>query len=94
MLILGLLLVATTGAFTGLVIADNLSGGPDYTVSVLGQDIATINTLAVFCSGFALALLFSLGLVLVTSRLHHRSRAHQPRHAMRLRRTTDPDTQA
>lgn len=62
MLVLGLLLLAATGAFTGLVIADNLSGGPEYTVSVLGQDIATLNTLAIFCSGVALALLFCLGL--------------------------------
>lgn len=52
MFLLGLLLLAATGAFTGLVIADNLSGGPEYTVSILGENIATINTLAVFCAGF------------------------------------------
>jgi hypothetical protein len=94
MLILGLLLLAATGAFTGLVIADNLSGGPEYTVSVLGQDIATMNMLAVFCSGLALALIFCLGLVMVTSRRHHRPRTHEPRHATRFRRTADPDARA
>lgn len=77
MLILGVLLLAAVGAFTGLLIADNLSGGPEYTVSVLGQDIATLNTLAVFCSGLALALLFCLGLAAVSSARHHRGR---PRH--------------
>jgi hypothetical protein len=87
MLILGLLLIAATAAFTGLVIADNLSGGPKYTASVLGQDIATMNTLAVFCSGLALALLFCLGLALVTTRRRHRPRTHEPRHALRVRRS-------
>ncbi|MBC7267231.1 MAG: hypothetical protein H5T76_00730 [Streptomyces sp.] len=74
MLLLGLLLLAAVGAFTGLLIADNLSGGPEYTVSVLGQDIATMNPLAVFCSGLALALLFCLALAAVGSARHHRGR--------------------
>lgn len=65
MLILGLLILACTGAFTGLVLADNLSGGPDYRVTVLGEHIATMNTLAVFCAGLALALLFGLGCLMV-----------------------------
>ncbi|MEU0119728.1 hypothetical protein ABZ137_40240 [Streptomyces bobili] len=72
MLILGLLLLAATGAFTGLVIADNLLGGPEYTVSVLGQDIVTLNTLAVFCAGLALALLFCLGLSMAATAAAHR----------------------
>ncbi|MFF5159578.1 hypothetical protein ACFY3N_25745 [Streptomyces sp. NPDC000348] len=78
MIVLGLLLLAAAGAFTGLVIADNLSGGPEYTVSVLGQDIATMNTLAVFCSGLALALLFCAGLSAVVSSAVHR-RHERPR---------------
>ncbi len=94
MLFLGLLLLAATGAFTGLVIADNLSGGPEYSVSVLGQHIATMNTLAVFCSGLALALLFCLGIALVTSRRHHRPRTHEPRHTMPFHRAADPDARA
>ncbi|MFC5669022.1 hypothetical protein [Streptomyces incanus] len=74
MLILGLLLLAAAGAFTGLVIADNLSGGPEYTVSILGQNIATMNALALFCSGLALALLFCVGLTAVASTAVHRRR--------------------
>ncbi|MFD8253045.1 hypothetical protein [Streptomyces werraensis] len=78
MLILGLLLLGAVGAFTGLVIADNLSGGPQYTVSVLGQDIATMSTLAVFCAGLALALLFCLGLAAVAFSVvrHRHERSH------------------
>ncbi|MEU0913275.1 hypothetical protein [Streptomyces althioticus] len=86
MLILGLLLAGAVGAFTGLVIAGNLSGGPQYTVSVLGQDIATMNTLAVFCAGLALGLLFCLGLAAVASsvvrRRHGRPRTY-PAHSRR-----------
>ncbi|MFE7649586.1 hypothetical protein [Streptomyces phaeoluteigriseus] len=69
---LGLILLAAAGAFTGLVIADNLSGGPRYTVSVLGREIATMNTLAIFCSGLALALIFCLGLAMVKGSATHR----------------------
>ncbi|MBT2422529.1 hypothetical protein J7F01_31390 [Streptomyces sp. ISL-22] len=98
MLLFGLLLLVATGVFTGLVIADNLSGGPEYTVSVLGQDIATMNTLAVFCSGLALALLFCLGLVMATSRRghsrHRRPRRHVIRGASPFRRTAGPDVRA
>lgn len=64
MLILGLLLLAGAGAFTGLAIADNRSGGPDYSVSVLGHSIATMNTLEIFCAGLALALIFCLGVAM------------------------------
>ncbi|GGQ15211.1 hypothetical protein ACFFKE_33760 [Streptomyces mutabilis] len=81
MLILGLLLLAAVGAFTGLVIADNLSGGPEYTVSVLGQDIGTMNTLAVFCSGLALALIFCAALSAVASTAAHRRRRRPRTHA-------------
>ncbi|MFI8084414.1 hypothetical protein ACIF6L_26890 [Kitasatospora sp. NPDC086009] len=65
MLLLGLLLMAAAGAFTGLLIADNLNGGPDYQVSVLGSDLVTLNSLAIFLAGVALALLFCLGLALI-----------------------------
>ncbi|MFJ9119202.1 hypothetical protein ACIRJO_27065 [Streptomyces sp. NPDC102394] len=47
MLILGLLLLAITGAFTGLVITGNLAGGPEYEVSMPGHHMITVNTLAV-----------------------------------------------
>ncbi|MFI8090763.1 hypothetical protein ACIF9R_20990 [Streptomyces sp. NPDC086080] len=75
LIVVGLLLLAAAGAFTGLLLADNLSGGPEFTVSVLGQDIATMNTLAVFCSGLALALLFCAGLGAVVGGARHRRRS-------------------
>ncbi|MFJ4670693.1 hypothetical protein [Kitasatospora purpeofusca] len=58
MLLFGLLLVAVTGAFTGLLIAGNLSGGPEYQVVLLGHDLVTLNSLGIFLAGLALALLF------------------------------------
>ncbi|EST35721.1 hypothetical protein M878_04930 [Streptomyces roseochromogenus subsp. oscitans DS 12.976] len=86
MLFLGLLLLAATGAFTALAIADNLSGGPQqYGVSVLGHHIATLSPLGLFCSGLALALIFCLGLAMVSGAAHHR-RSPRPRRAHR--RTT------
>jgi hypothetical protein len=86
MLFIGLLLLSATGAFTGLAIADNLSGGPEYTVSVL----VTMNTLAIFCSGLALALIFCLGLAMAMRGTAHRH--HSPR-AQRTR-VAGPDTVA
>ncbi|MEU9079316.1 hypothetical protein [Kitasatospora sp. NPDC048538] len=65
MFLLGFLLFAASGAFIGLLIADNLSGGPEYQVTVLGHDLVTLNSLAIFLSGVALALLFCLGLALM-----------------------------
>lgn len=78
MLFLGLLLLGATGAFTGLAIADNLGGGPEYTVSVLGHQIATMNTLAIFSSGLALALIFCLGVAVMMGAATHR-RHRRPR---------------
>lgn len=48
MLVLGLLLMAGAAAFAGLLIAYNLSGGPDYTVTLLGSEPFTISTLGLF----------------------------------------------
>lgn len=88
MLLLGLLLIAATAAFTGLVIADNLSGGPDYQVTVLGHTVATVNSLEIFLSGLALALIFCLGLAMMGTggvlakrrRLRLREARHAPGH--------------
>ncbi|MFJ9847059.1 hypothetical protein ACIRYZ_42855 [Kitasatospora sp. NPDC101155] len=66
MLLLGLLLMAASGAFVGLLIADNLAGGPEYQVTILGNHLVTLNTLGVFLSGVALALIFCLGVALVS----------------------------
>ncbi|BBB00057.1 putative membrane protein [Actinacidiphila reveromycinica] len=80
MLILGLLLLACTAAFVGLAIADNLSGGPQYDVTVLGQHIATMNGLALFCAGLALALIFGLGCMMaMTGGILHRRKARRYR---------------
>ncbi|MCW5253602.1 MULTISPECIES: hypothetical protein [unclassified Streptomyces] len=62
MLALGLLLMACAAAFAGLLIAYNLSGGPDYTVTLLGSTPFTINTLGAFLGGIALTLIFGLGM--------------------------------
>ena len=84
MLLLGLLLLAATGAFTGLLIADNLSGGPDYHVTVLGNTIATMNSLEIFLSGLALALIFCLGLAMMgTGGMLSRRRRTRMREARR-----------
>ncbi|WP_316528690.1 hypothetical protein [Kitasatospora brasiliensis] len=74
MLLLGLLLMAASGAFVGLLIADNLSGGPDYQVTILGTNLVALNSLSIFLSGVALALLFCLGLALtrLSRRVTHR----------------------
>nr|BFD86131.1 hypothetical protein StreXyl84_55320 [Streptomyces sp. Xyl84] len=77
MLLIGLLLLAATGAFTGLAIAGNMSGGPRYTVSILGNDIVTMNTLAIFSTGLALALLFCLGLSLLAGAAAHHRHNHR-----------------
>ncbi|MER6356127.1 hypothetical protein ABT186_30985 [Streptomyces sp. NPDC001634] len=90
MLFIGLLLLAATGAFTALAIEGNLSGGPDYTVSVLGHSIAAMNPLAIFSAGLALALLFALGLATTVSAATHHPRHKSPR-AHRRRRTTSVD---
>ncbi|RAJ45613.1 hypothetical protein K353_01113 [Kitasatospora sp. SolWspMP-SS2h] len=77
MLLLGLLLFAASGAFAGLLIADNLGGGPETGVTVLGHQIATMSTLGAFLAGLALALLFCAGLALMRGglrwRRHHRA---------------------
>lgn len=83
MLILGLLLLACTAAFVGLVIADNLGGGPDYAVTVFGHQIAVMNGLAIFCAGLALALVFALGAVLTMTGMKMRRRTGRRLHAAR-----------
>jgi hypothetical protein len=88
-MVLGLLLVASTGTFTGLLVADNRSGGPSHTVTLLGQRLATLNPLEIFSSGIVLALLFSLGLSMVGAA--RRSRAPGTRRRLRRRRRAAHD---
>ncbi len=79
MVLLGLLLMAGSAAFVGLAIADNRGGGPEYTVHMFGHTLATMNSLAIFCSGVALALIFTLGLWLfrATRRATRRQRSRR-----------------
>ncbi|QKW18121.1 hypothetical protein HUT16_02745 [Kitasatospora sp. NA04385] len=93
MLLLGILLFAASGAFAGLLIADNLGGGPETGVTVLGHQIATMSTLGAFLAGLALALLFCAGLALVGGglRMHRRHRRAVPADAAVVpERTDDP----
>ncbi|MER6072910.1 hypothetical protein ACFYZB_26260 [Streptomyces sp. NPDC001852] len=76
---IGLLLLVGAGAFTALAIAGNLSGGPEYTVSVLDHDVATMSGLALFSSGLALALIFCAGLAIMVSGATHAGRHRAPR---------------
>ncbi|MEU6256902.1 hypothetical protein [Streptomyces sp. NPDC047043] len=97
MLFIGLLLLGATGAFTALAIADNLSGGPEYTVTVLDHQIATMNMLAVFSSGLALALIFCLALMMVNGaahRRHRRTRAYDTGEVTHLDEMMGPDARA
>jgi hypothetical protein len=66
MLLLGLLLLGATGAFAGLLISENLDGGPDYTVTMFNNDLGTVNTLGAFLAGIALTLVFCLALALIS----------------------------
>jgi hypothetical protein len=79
-ILLGIILIAGSAAFTGLAIAYNLGGGPEYVVRMLGHNIVTMNTLAIFCAGLALALIFAFGLWLVSvgGRFHARRRTETP----------------
>lgn len=73
-IVLGLLIAAATAAFVALLIAYNTSGGPEYTVSMFDNDIATLDTLAVFAAGLGFALLFCLSLALVWAAMRARRR--------------------
>ncbi|GAB1330956.1 hypothetical protein [Streptomyces sennicomposti] len=77
MLLIGLLLLAATAAFVVLAIAGNMSGGPGYPVSVLGNHIATMSPLALFSAGLALALIFCLGMLLFLGTANHRRHSHK-----------------
>ncbi|MFD7644626.1 hypothetical protein ACFV4P_28715 [Kitasatospora sp. NPDC059795] len=79
MLLLGLLLFAASGAFAGLLIADNLGGGPETGVTVLGHNIGTVNTLGAFLAGIALTLMACAGIALMSAglRWHRRRRAER-----------------
>ncbi|WP_182453004.1 hypothetical protein [Streptacidiphilus sp. P02-A3a] len=94
MIFLGLLLLAATAAFTGLAVADNISGGPHDNITILGHQIANMSSLDVFLSGIALALVFCLGLALATgggARMHRRAAALGAARAEARRAIADRD---
>ncbi|MDQ0312629.1 VIT1/CCC1 family predicted Fe2+/Mn2+ transporter [Kitasatospora herbaricolor] len=76
LLLLGLLLLGATGAFVGLLIADN-TGGPTYDVTILGHQIATMTGLAIFLSGVALTLVVGLALAMIKLGAGRASRRRQ-----------------
>ncbi|PVE09169.1 hypothetical protein [Streptomyces scopuliridis] len=83
MLIIGILLMAAAAAFTALLIVFNLSGGPDYVVSLFGSHPFTINALGAFLSGIALTLIFGLGLWLALGAAALMARRSRKRRAAR-----------
>ncbi|MFE5393979.1 hypothetical protein ACFQ9U_05380 [Streptomyces sp. NPDC056568] len=94
MLVLGLLLMAGAAAFAGLLIAYNLSGGPDYTVTLLGSQPFTISTLGAFLGGIALTLIFGLGMWMLlagTVLARHRSKKHRRDRETARRATAERD---
>ncbi|MBT2369850.1 hypothetical protein J7E88_32415 [Streptomyces sp. ISL-10] len=78
MLALALLLVLATGAFAAIAVVENFSGGPEYTVEIFGNQIATLNAPGLFLSGVGLALLFCLGLAMLTSGRKRRHHVREP----------------
>ncbi|MFV0137912.1 hypothetical protein ACLGIH_32795 [Streptomyces sp. HMX87] len=97
MLLLGFLLMAGAAAFAGLLIAYNLSGSPDYTVTLLGSQPFTISTLGAFLGGIALTLIFGLGLwmlVAATALARHRSKKRHRDRTTAKRATAERDEMA
>src|SRR4051812_34339732 len=66
MLIIGLLLIILSVAFGALVIAFNASE-PTTSITLFGQEIAAMNPVQVFIAGFALALIFCIGIWMVAA---------------------------
>ncbi|MGA5193042.1 hypothetical protein [Streptomyces exfoliatus] len=75
MIIIGLLLLLAAGAFTGLLIADNASGGPNYDATIFDNSLATVNTLGAFLAGIGIALVLGLALALIFGGMARRRRA-------------------
>ncbi|WP_063759019.1 hypothetical protein [Streptomyces globisporus] len=94
--LLGLLLLGATGAFIGLVISEN-PGGPEQTVMMLDNRIATVNGLAIFLAGMALAVIVGLACAMMAAgaaRARRRRtpgrRAHEPAEPRPRPRDGDP----
>ncbi len=81
MLLLGLLLLAATGVFTGLLASENWAGGPDYTVTMFGNTLGTLNSVQIFLAGIALTLVFCLGVAMAALGGRRMRRRRAARHA-------------
>ena len=86
MLLLGLLLMGGTIAFATVLIADNLDGGPQYSATLFDHHLATVNTLGAFLAGIALALVFSIALVMATAGARRERRRNAELRAARRER--------
>jgi hypothetical protein len=86
MLLLGLLIVAAAVAFAIVVSADNLGGGPHYSVKLFDHHLATVNTLGAFLAGIALTLVFCLGLLMMTAGARRERRRNSELRAARRER--------
>ncbi|WP_201261174.1 hypothetical protein [Embleya scabrispora] len=73
-IIIGLFIAAASVAFAALLVAYNTSGGPEYTVSMFDTDMVTLDTLAAFLAGLALALLFCAALAMAMTGMRARAR--------------------
>ena len=67
MLLLGIVILLAAGSATGTLVAFNLSDSPDYTWTAFGTDLVTIDAVFTLLAGFALGLVFCLGLALIVA---------------------------
>ncbi len=65
MLLLGLLVVLGVGGTIAVLVADNRLDATDHTWTAFGNDLVTTNAVETLLAGFALGVLFCLGLVLI-----------------------------
>jgi hypothetical protein len=86
MLLLGLLIVAAAVAFAIVVVADNLGGGPHYSVSLFDHHLAHVNTLGAFLAGIALTLVLCLGLLMLSAGARRERRRNSELRAARRER--------
>jgi ABC-type nickel/cobalt efflux system permease component RcnA len=74
MVLLGLLLVVLSGGAAVLLVANNYSSGPEYSVLAFGNEIAVVNGWQIFMAGVVLTLAFFLGLWMIAAAGRRRRR--------------------
>ncbi|MEU2117506.1 hypothetical protein ABZ567_18030 [Streptomyces sp. NPDC016459] len=90
MLLIGLLLLVAAGVFTGLLIADYTSGGPEYEATVLDRTVGTVDTLGAFLAGIGVTLVFCLALAMIFAGMARRRRARARESRAEYRRSEAP----